>query len=64
MTHNMPENAEIVCMIREDFERNFGNDYISKDKIREKIEAIEEKSGHYFERAYAITSLQELLEEL
>ena len=35
MTHNLPDNAEIICMIREDFERNFGNDYVNKDKIRE-----------------------------
>ena len=42
MTHNMPENAEIICMIREDFERNFGNDYISKDKIREILKDIDE----------------------
>ena len=35
MTHNLPNDAEIVCMIREDFKRNFGNDYVSKDRIRE-----------------------------
>ena len=34
---------------------------IPRYKIREKIEEIEEKSGHYLERAYAIISLQELL---
>ena len=34
MTHNLPDNAEIICMIREDFERNFGNDYVNKDKKR------------------------------
>lgn len=43
MTHNMPNNAEIVCMVREDFERNFGNDYISKDKIRERKEKLKKE---------------------
>ena len=75
MTHNMPKNAEIICMIREDFERNFGNDYINKDKIREKIEELEEKihvvtpDTHIidkiteFKNEGALNILQELLEE-
>ena len=46
MTHNLPDNAEIICMIREDFERNFGNDYISKDKIREKKNADIKTNEH------------------
>jgi len=57
MTHNLPDNAEIICMIREDFERNFGNDFISKDKIREKIEEL--SNGTYDAKII----LQELLEE-
>ncbi len=36
---DLPENVNIVCMIRDDFERNF--DFVSKDKIREKIEDLE-----------------------
>lgn len=37
---DLPENVNIVCMIRDDFERNF--DFVSKDKIREKIEELKE----------------------
>ena len=47
MTHNMPDNAEIICMIREDFERNFGNDYISKDKLFELLELDNIDVIHY-----------------
>ena len=41
--NDMPEDTEIVCMRKEDFERNFGNEYISKDKIKAKIKKIEKE---------------------
>ena len=67
MTHNLPNNAEIVCMIREDFERNFGNDFISKDKIRAKIEDLKSLSKNITMQPsiynYEIDLLKELLEE-
>lgn len=67
MTHNMPDNVEIVCMVREDFERNFGNYYISKDKIREIIKDLEDFDTKFYsieELKLAIkNSLKELLGE-
>ena len=56
---NLPEETEVIVMLKKDFIRNFGNDYISKDKIREKIKEYKEK---YYPDV-AITKLQELLEE-
>ena len=66
MTHNLPDNAEIICMIREDFERNFGNDYISKDKLSKLLEKrIKQYRKMGFNEAYsALVDLdEELLEE-
>lgn len=35
---NLPENVEMILLTKTDFERNISDDYISKDKIKEKIE--------------------------
>lgn len=32
---DMPKDTEIICMRKEDFERNYSSEYISKDKIKE-----------------------------
>lgn len=39
-SQHMPANTEIVCMSKDDFERNFSSEYIHKDKMREKIEYL------------------------
>ena len=37
---DMPKDTLMVCMCNDDFCRNFGNDYILKSKVKEKIEEI------------------------
>ena len=37
---NLPENVEFICLCKNDFERNISDDYISKDKIKAKIEEL------------------------
>lgn len=58
---DMSSVVEIVCMRKEDFERNYESDYISKDKIREVIE----KSHNVipYSNLDIIKDLEELLEE-
>ena len=40
--HNLPEDVESIVFYKEDFERNFGNDFISKEKIKAKIKELEQ----------------------
>jgi len=42
MCENMVGDVEIVCMYKENFMNNYGDDYISKDKIIEKIKELEQ----------------------
>lgn len=37
---NLPENVEIICLCKNDFERNISDDYISKNKIKAKIDYL------------------------
>lgn len=37
---NLPKDVEGIFMYKEDFDRNFRNDYISKYKIKAKIEEL------------------------
>ena len=69
---NLPENVEMILLTKNDFEKNISTDYISKDKIREKIEeyniALSKNQTIYSlnkmeEIRFAIRSMQELLEE-
>lgn len=39
---NLPEDVEFICLCKSDFERNISDDYISKDKIKAKIEEVEQ----------------------
>ncbi len=32
---NLPENVEMICLCKDDFERNISSDYVKKDVIRE-----------------------------
>ena len=66
---DMPDDTELIIMRKDDFDRNFGSDYISKDKIREKIEECNklrqkaENSEIYTRMVDYMDILQELLEE-
>ena len=44
---NMPDNIEMILMYKNDFDRNFGNDYVSKDKIKAKIEESKKDLKEY-----------------
>ena len=41
MVKNMPKDVELILMYKNDFDRNFGSNYISKDKIKQKIKELE-----------------------
>lgn len=62
---NLPDNVELICLCKKDFERNISDDYISKDKIKAKIKELEKLNdestgiGYWF----AIYYLQSLLEK-
>ena len=72
-SHVIPENVEIVLMCKDDFLRITNNEFISKDKIREKIKGLEEImeaicekedcEDYQTEEYYKIQGLNELLEE-
>lgn len=64
----LPKDTIAIMMCNDDFCRNFGNDFIPKSKIKEKIEELEklEKGFHFTglitECETKIEVLQELLE--
>lgn len=65
---DLPKDVELVVVTKEDFEINFGSEYISKDKIKAKIEELEniKLCGDKFYKHLTemkIKVLQELLEE-
>lgn len=65
---NLPKNVELICLCKDDFERNISTDYISKDKIREQIKGlkniIEFRKPTYEDcLKYTIDILEDLLEE-
>ena len=67
---NLPTDVKMIILSKTDFERNINNDYICKDKIREKIKELEdnmilftndkEKFNRY---KYARNTLETLLKE-
>ena len=59
---NLPENVEMILLTKNDFEKNISTDYISKDKIREKIKEYK-KYDNSINYENEISVLQELLEE-
>ncbi len=70
----LPKDTIAIMMCNDDFCRNFGNDFISKDKIKEKIEEYNNKLDIQDNSLYTlytfkqvvgtwINILQELLEE-
>lgn len=69
----LPKDTIAIMMCNDDFCRNFGNDFISKDKIKAKIEELKEEikgiidkekdvEDYQCEQYYKIQVLQELLE--
>ena len=38
--NNLPKDIEGIFIFKKNFERDFGNDFISKDKIKAKIEEL------------------------
>ena len=69
---NFPEDTKMILMCKKDFLRNYETAYISKDKIRGKIEQLEivkntpVKDNNYTYKEcieYGIEELKELLEE-
>ena len=60
---NLPEDIEFICLCKSDFERNISDDYISKDKIKAKIEELERGNKNTFIRGEKILVLQSLLEK-
>lgn len=40
--HDLPKDVVSIVFYKEDFERNFGNDFISKEKIKAKIEELKD----------------------
>ena len=65
MVKNMPKDVELILMYKNDFDRNFGSDYVSKDKIKQKIKEwdINIKWANADDHYYAIKILKALLEE-
>lgn len=67
--YGIPEDVEMVIMRKDDFLRNTNNEFISKDKIREKIKELEQIQNTALTETtieimdYKITILKQLLEE-
>ena len=65
---NMPKDVELIVMCKKDFDRNFGNNFISKDKIKEIIKDLNEYDINFYDNIQMLkdvtkNTLQKLLEE-
>lgn len=60
-SYGIPEDAEMVIMRKDDFLRNNNNEFISKDKIREKIKEIENSGLRENIKACVCNKLSQLL---
>ena len=71
----LPDNAKMVVMYKDDFNRNWRNDFIPKSRVKEKIEELKKKMEEdevdefgihtigWSCLDYVVEVLQELLEE-
>lgn len=60
---DLPTDVKMIILSKNDFERNINNDYICKDKIREKIKELEKEGFKSIAISEKINVLKELLEE-
>lgn len=65
---NMPKDVELIVMCKEDFDRNFGNNFINKDKIKEIIKDLDEYDINFYDNIQMLkdvtkNTLENLLED-
>ena len=62
MCENMIGDVEIICMYKDQFLRDYGDDYISKSKIQETIKVLEKHIIMNSDK-FAIQVLKDILKE-